>query len=278
MSYYKLLRLYKEPFSTSPDPDFFYESKEHKAALYRLKIAIDLKRGMGLVIGDVGTGKTTLSRKLSQDLSNEPNVIVTIILNPIYDTPQQFLADLMERLHIPFDVLDPQRLTVLDYMKIIERFLFEQGVEQRKTIVLIIDECQKMGPACLEVLRSLLNYETNEYKTLQLILLGQPEFLPKISQIKNLWDRIALKYELYPLDEREVESLIQFRLARAGHDSREYLFHENAIRAIFCRTQGYPRRIAMLCHDALEYLVMYKKTIVDKEVIQAIIQKEVQPV
>jgi general secretion pathway protein A len=278
MSYYKILGLEKEPFSTSPDPEFFYLSKEHKSALYRVRVAIELKRGLSVILGDVGTGKTTLSRKLSQLLGSDPSLMYIVCLNPIYETPEQFLADLAERFHLNIDPVKLSSLTALDYMKLIEKFLFEKCVEEKKTIVLLMDESQKLSDPCLEILRSLLNYETNEYKTLQLILLGQMELLPRLSRIKNLWDRIALKYVLNPLEENEVKELINFRLAQAGYISRYPLFGDSAIKAIFHYTQGYPRKIAMVCHDALEYLVMHNKEMVDKEVIQNIMDKEVKPV
>ena len=278
MSYYKILGLEKEPFSTSPDPDFFYQSKEHKSALYRVRVAIELKRGLSVILGDVGTGKTTLSRKLSQLLGSELSLMYIVCLNPIYETPEQFLADLAERFHLNIDPQKQSSLTALDYMKLIEKFLFEKCVEEKKTIVLLIDESQKLSDACLEILRSLLNYETNEYKILQLILLGQMELLPRLSRIKNLWDRIALKYVLNPLEENEVKELINFRLAQAGYVSRYPLFGDSAVKAIYNYTQGYPRKIAMVCHDALEYLVMHNKEMVDKEVIQSIVDKEIKPV
>jgi len=278
MSYFKILGLEKEPFSTSPDPDFFYQSKEHKSALYRMRVAIELKRGLSLILGDVGTGKTTLSRRLAQLLKAEQNLIMTMILNPIYESEEQFLADLVERFHITTDFTNGNEPRVLDYMKAIEKFLFETSVEHGKTIVLLIDESQKLIEPCLEILRSLLNYETNEYKILQLILMSQMELLPRISRIKNLWDRIALKYVINPLEEDEVKELIDFRLKQAGYISRYPIFSNNAINAIYNYTQGYPRKIALVCHDALEYLVMHKKEMVDKEVVQELIQKDVKPV
>jgi len=278
MSYYKILGLEKEPFSTSPDPEFFYQSKEHKSALYRMRVAIELKRGLSLILGDVGTGKTTLSRRLAQLLKAEQNLIMTMILNPIYESEEQFLADLVERFHITTDFTNGNEPRVLDYMKAIEKFLFETSVEHGKTIVLLIDESQKLIEPCLEILRSLLNYETNEYKILQLILMSQMELLPRISRIKNLWDRIALKYVINPLEEDEVKELIDFRLKQAGYISRYPIFSNNAINAIYNYTQGYPRKIALVCHDALEYLVMHKKEMVDKEVVQELIQKDVKPV
>ncbi|MFH1189706.1 MAG: AAA family ATPase [Candidatus Omnitrophota bacterium] len=278
MSYYKILGLDKEPFSTSPDPKFFYESKEHKSVLYRLRVAIELRRGLSVVLGDVGTGKTTLSRRLSQLLALDPTLAMTMILNPVYESELQFLSDLAERFHIKVAPAPEGGVTVLDYLKAIEKFLFDKGVEGNKTIVILIDESQKLNSSSLEILRSLLNYETNEYKILQVILMGQMELLPRISGIKNLWDRISLKYVINPLEESEVRDMIDFRLKEAGYVSKYPIFTDNSIRAIFNYTQGYPRKIAMLCHDALEYLVMYRREMIDKEVIEDLIRNDVQPV
>ena len=277
MSYYKILGLDTEPFSTSPDPEFFYQSKEHKSALYRLRVAIELRRGLSLVLGDVGTGKTTLSRKLSQLLLSESGLLMTMILNPIYESEKQFLADLAERFHIFVSTPDGSSPTILDYLKAIEKYLFEECVEGNRTIVLLIDESQKLSDQCIEILRTILNYETNEYKILQLILMGQMELLPRLGAIKNLWDRIALKYMLNPLDEDEVKELVEFRLRQAGYVSKYPLFTDGAINAICDYTQGYPRRIAMVCHDALEYLVMHNKEVVNGDVIKDLIKKELKP-
>lgn len=274
MSYYKLLGLEREPFSTSPDPAFFYQSKEHTSALYRLRIAIELKRGLSLILGDVGTGKTTLSRRFAQLLMVEPDVLMAMVLSPIYETDEQFLADLAERFHVPCDTGGAQEPKTLDYMKAIEKFLFEKCVEAGRTIILLIDEAQKLTNPCLEILRSLLNYETNEYKILQVVLMAQMELLPRITRIRNLWDRIALKYVINPLEEPEVKELIDFRLKQAGYISRYPMFSEAAINAIYNYTQGYPRKIALICHDALEYLVMQKKEMVDREVVQELIHRD----
>ena len=276
MSYYRILGMEREPFSTSPDPEFFYQSSEHKAALYRLRIAIELRRGLSLVLGDVGAGKTTLSRKLSRMLLQEPDVIMVMILNPMYESEKHFLADLSERFHIKMESGDGGAPTSLDYMKVIERFLFEEGVNNGKTIVLLIDESQKLSDECLEVLRSLLNYETNEFKMLQLILMGQMELLPRISKIKNLWDRIAVNYVINPLDEDEVRELVGFRLQTAGYASNCELFSDAAIRAIYNHTQGYPRKVAMICHDALEYIVMHNRETIDRDVINDLIKRDIK--
>jgi len=274
VSYYSVLGLDREPFSTSPDPAFFFLSREHKAAFCRLQIAIALRRGLSVILGDVGTGKTTLSRKLAWALGQESNVLFHMILNPYFRTDRQFLSRLTSLFHIEMR----SRATTLDYMEAVERFLFRRGVEEKKTIVLLIDEAQILPDFALEILRILLNYETNEYKILQLVLLGQLELLPRISRMSNFWDRIALKYVINPLGEEEIREMINFRLKQAGYGGAESLFSDEAIRLIWEHTQGYPRKLALVCHNALESLVMYDKRIVDAGLVSQLLESELKPV
>lgn len=273
MSYYRTLGLEKEPFSTSPDPAFLYESASHKAALYRLQITVKLKRGLSLILGDVGVGKTTLSRRLFQLLKKEDSVISHLILNPIYQSESEFLAALLTLFKIQTNA---HTIPVVEALGRIERYLFEKGVEEHSTTVLLIDEAQRLSPSSLELLRALLNYETNEYKLLQLILMGQMELLPLVRGMKNFWDRISLRYVINPLDEEETRLMIAFRLRQAGSTARHDVFTKEAVREIYQYTQGYPRRIAAICHDALEQLVMLRKDIVDETIIHRLIKQESQ--
>ena len=273
MSYYKILGLEEEPFSTSPDPDFFYQSQEHKAALMRLMIEIRLRRGLSLILGDVGTGKTTLSRKFFQILKEREDIIFHMILDPTYESEDIFLDSLIRTFKIELNTSYPN---ILDYKEGIREYLFKKGVEENKTIVLLIDEAHKLNPLSLEVLRVLLNYETNEYKLLQLVLLAQLELLPRIREIRNLMDRISLKYILNPFDEKETKEMIDFRIQQAGYNGGIPLFDEEAITEIYHHTQGYPRRIAMICHNALKSLVAENKTLVDGQVIRNLIAQEVR--
>ncbi|MDD5505988.1 MAG: AAA family ATPase [Candidatus Omnitrophica bacterium] len=271
MSYYAVIGLNKEPFSTSPDPNFFYESSEHRAALMRLVIEIRLKRGLSVVLGDVGTGKTTLSRKLFQMLKERDDVVFHMILDPTFDSEEIFLDSLVRTFNIELPVSNP---TVLDYKEAIKRYLFAQGAEQNKTIVLLIDEAQKLNSLSLEALRMLLNYETNEFKLLQLVILGQMELLPRLTEVRNLIDRVSLLYTLTPFGIDETKEMIEFRVRQAGYTGRDKLFNESAIREIFKYTEGYPRRIGMLCHKALKLLVMKNKPIVDNEIIKELVEHE----
>jgi len=273
MSYFNVLGLNKEPFSTSPDPNFFYQSQEHQAAITRLLIEIRLRRGLSVILGDVGTGKTTLSRKLFQLLKERDDIIFHMVLDPTFETEVLFLDSLIRTFQIELNTPNP---SILDYKEAVKKYLFQKGVEENKIIVLLIDEAQKLNSLSLEILRVLLNYETNEFKLLQLVLLAQLELLPRIREIKNLMDRVSLKYILNPLDEKETKEMIEFRVKHAGYDGAVPLFTDDAIAQIYHHTQGYPRRISLLCHNALKLLVMESKPVVDAYVIRDLISREIK--
>ncbi len=274
MSYYKVLGFEKEPFSTSPDPNYFYLSREHEQALTNTLIELRLRRGLSVILGDIGTGKTTLSRKLIQELKARREVIFHIILDPTFEDEHIFLRSLARHFQIPIN--DSSEGATLDIRDSLERFLFQKGVTENKSVVLIIDEAQKLSERSLEVLRVLLNYETNEYKLLQLVLLGQTELHEKIINIPNFFDRISFKYMLNPFSLQETEEMINFRIRKAGYKAKMHLFLKDAILEIHQVTQGYPRRITMLCHKALKELVMRNKSVVSAGVIEDIVQNEMR--
>src|SRR3990167_8835701 len=131
MSYFKLLGFEKEPFSTSPDPDFFYLTKEHEAALTNILIELRLRRGLSVVLGDVGTGKTSLSRKLIQCLRERGDFIIHIVLDPCFDSEHLFLTSLVRNFDINLEqYCDARRMrgqpTVLDLKEALEKFLYQK--------------------------------------------------------------------------------------------------------------------------------------------------------
>ena len=269
MSYYKVFGLEEEPFSTSPDPAFFYESAEHREALLRLEIAVKLKRGASLVLGDVGTGKTTLARKLFNVFQDRSKYEFSMILDPGADSEVDFLTSLA-------DVFEakPEVVSAYGYRKVIEAYLFQKGVSEGKTVILLIDEAQKLNPEAIEVLRTLLNYEKNKFKLLQLVLFAQTELLPQVQQIKNFWDRLSLKFVLNPLSLKETKEIIEFRLRQAGYRKNKPLFSDGAIDMIFHHTEGCPRRIMMVCHNALENLIVKNRPTVDQETVRELLSEE----
>ena len=131
MSYYRVLGLDKEPFSTSPDPDFFYQSDEHKAALNNILIEVRLRRGLSVILGDIGTGKTTLSRKLFQLIADRKDINFYMILDPTYDSEELFLLSLISAFGIEINTATGN---ILDFKAAIKDFLFQQGVNENKTI------------------------------------------------------------------------------------------------------------------------------------------------
>jgi len=271
MEYFKLLELKKEPFSTSPDPAFFYESHEHKECLNRLEISIRLRRGLSVVMGEVGTGKTTVSRMLIQRFAKEQkNFVIRIILDPTFKSEFEFMRNLCAS----FGIETTSRST-FEYKNDLENYLLQKGVKEKKVVVLIIDEGQKLSPTYIEVLRTLLNYETNEYKLLQLVIFSQPEFLHKMRRQPNFLDRISMGYNINPLNLEDSKGLINFRLKIAGMNSNRILFTDKAIRLIYTHTQGYPRRLTMFCHDALISMIRQNKKVVDEKYVLDNVRQEV---
>ncbi len=269
MEYFELFGLNREPFSLSPDPDFFYHSLHYVECLQRLEISIRLRRGLNLIIGDMGTGKTTISRILINKFKNEKEkFLFFLVIDPSYKTEFQFLAALAQLFNI-----SPKRNSNLDYKEALQNFLFRIGVEDGKIVVLIIDEGQKLGSKQIEILRNLLNFETNEYKLLQLIVLAQLEFLNLMMDHKNFFDRVNFNYRIRPLTQQETKFLIEYRLTMAGQPCENRFFTDEAVRLIHLYSKGYPRKIIKLCHHALISMYAHNKQCVDIDIVQSL-QKE----
>lgn len=264
MEYFRLLGLRREPFSSTPDPSFFYLSDEYRECLQKLEISIRLRRGLNLILGEVGTGKTTLSRVLLQRFEYDAEIFqFHYILDPGFTSDFQFFSNLVSLFGI-----DASRRCTFDYRQAIQKYLLKMGVEEHKTIILIIDEGQKLSTSHIELLRTLLNYETNEYKLLQVILFAQMEFLDRVRGLENFTDRINMTYKFLPLDEVETKKLIEYRLNVAGMNHGSSLFTDDGYMAVFMNTMGYPRRIITLCHHALLTMMIRGSEMVDENVVR----------
>ncbi|SMP78363.1 Type II secretory pathway, component ExeA (predicted ATPase) [Desulfonatronum zhilinae] len=264
MNYFELLGLTREPFSNSPDPVFFFESQNHAKSLHRLEIAVRLRRGLNVCLGPIGSGKSTLCRTLIQGMANDSAIVPHLILDPTFSTARELLVTL----HTRFLRVSPSpEATHREMMEALQQHLFQEAQESRRILVLIIDEGQKLAPSCLEVIRELLNYETNDAKLLQVIIFAQEEFDVVLAEMPNFQDRINEFCRLTPLNFRDTRALIRHRLSLAG-TSRE-LFTWPAYWALYRASRGTPRKIMHLGHKALMTLIVTNKSKVNRNVVLA---------
>jgi len=258
MEYFEILNLKREPFSNSPDPDFFFQSRQHVDCLQKLEIALRLRRGLNVIIGDVGTGKTTLCRQLIRKFSDNTDVETYLILDPHFSNPSDFLLHIAKMLEEDGDLEGLDDGAVKERLK---KSLFDKGVDEKKTIVLIIDEGQKIPQPCLEILRELLNYETNEYKLLQIVIFAQKEFDSAIEEYANFADRINLYHVLEPLGFKDTLRMIRFRLSQSSEEDRSLsIFTFPALLAVYLATGGYPRKIVNLCHRCMLTIIVQNRS------------------
>jgi general secretion pathway protein A len=249
MDYFSILNLNKEPFSNSPDPEFFFHSRQHLDCLQKLELSLLLRRGLNVIIGEVGTGKTTLCRQLIRRFSQKEETETHLILDPHFLNASEFLATVTKMLVGQKPVAGSHDWQIKEYIK---QYLFRKGVNQNKTVVLIIDEGQKIPAFCLEILREFLNYETNQYKLLQIVIFAQKEFENTIRRYPNFADRINLYHRLKPLSFKDTRLMIKFRLQKSSNSRRQSnLFTQPALWAIYRITGGHPRKIINLCRQSI---------------------------
>ena len=209
-AYLSFFNLKEEPFTASPNPRFLYASPLHHVALQKTHYVVSAKKGLCVVFGDTGTGKTTLSRMLYQQFIDD-GFITALLTNPSYPTPNQLLRTIMQEFEYPR--FGRSFKASLDRLK---EFLLTQAIQEKKTLVLIVDEAQTLKPSMLEFLRQLLNFETNEQKLLQLVLFTQNELRAKLRRAKNFNNRIALKASLENLSLADSRQMLEFRWTVAG--------------------------------------------------------------
>ena len=268
MSYLELLSLSREPFSNSPDPEAFYAAETHSLCLNRLEIAIRLKRGLNVVLGDVGTGKSTLCRKLVQTLSEKPGFTVFCLLDGGAESAASFLKILCTHFGVTWDGTDTAQA-----IEQIENRVLKLALEDKRQLVLLIDEGQKLTPEALEVLRVLLNFETNTEKLLQIIIFAQPEFRSVMDSMPNFRDRVNECLTLTALPEKEAVALLEHRLALSGGDAARKLFTPAAMKALYKAGNGRPRPMIRLAHQALLGMIMTNKKAVDAKLVKAQAQR-----
>ncbi len=243
MNYLEFFGLKEDPFKITPDPDYFFESLTHRKAKNLLEYTIYSKEGFCVIIGEPGTGKTTVLKKFLSELPE--NFIAATIYNPML-SPEEFLKTLLDEFKIPYN----KDISKNEILKKLSQFL-EEKLREGKRAIIVIDEAQLMPFETLEELRLLSNIETGKEKLVQIILVGQPELEEKLQdpKLRQLSDRITNKMFLDELTEDEVEKYINHRLKISNADKIK--FSKEAINEIYKHSGGIPRLINLLASRAL---------------------------
>jgi len=252
--------LKESPFSIAPNPQFLFMSDRHKEALAHLSYGLGDTGGFALLTGEVGTGKTTISRRLMEQLPE--NTQAACILNPTLSS-QELLATICDELKVRYRKTGATLKSLTD--KIHEK-LNKNHKEDINTL-LIIDEAQHLLPEVLEQLRLLTNLETDTKKLLQVILIGQPELKQLLQRrdLRQLAQRITARYHLMPLTKAEVGLYIKHRLSVAQCERQ--LFDKSAIAEIHRISEGIPRITNLLCERSLTNSYCSNNALVSKKIV-----------
>ncbi len=260
MNYLEYFRLDLEPFSVAPDTRFYYNSAQHSKALVRMMYAVDSMKGLALLIGDIGTGKTILARRMLDSLPEEEYESALLVIIHSGITAEW----LLKRIAIQLGVNEPssEKLTLLS--QLYERLM--QLHESGKKSVVLIDEAQMLQTReIMEEFRGLLNLEVPENKLITFVFFGLPELDSNLRLDEPLAQRVVLKYRLESFNEESSEAYIKHRLRLAG--AKKELFEPEAIKSIHTYSKGIPRMINTICDNALFEGFLLKSERINREII-----------
>ena len=267
--YESFFGLKEMPFGTQPNPRFAFPSAEHQIAVAKMRYAADQRRGLALLMGKVGTGKTTIANQLQRTWGADTGKVLAFLPSASVRTRSQFLRLISEG----FGVI-PVR-TEGDNRKLIERFLLEQYEEGRHP-VLLIDETQNLHADNIDVLSDLSNFQTAEDKLITIVMLAQDNFPNKLSRKEAFRSRIAVISNLDPLSFEDMVGMIAHRIATAGGGAVSVLFTEKALIEVYNTTQGIPRDVCVLCDATLvNAFVRGEKTVTPEIVAQTLAEMRI---
>ncbi len=259
--YEKFFALTRAPFSLVPDPECVHLTAQHADAISGLAFGVLARKGYLVLTAEAGLGKTTALRSLSQLLS-ESNVQSSVIFAPTLTAPEFLELVLLNFGFKDVPVSKAQRL------KLLEEFLIRSDADG-KILALVVDEAHQLSPDLLEEVRLLGNFETNDCKLLQIVLVGQNELndrlnLPQLWQLKQ---RIAIRLSLRRLDRDAVEEYIRFRWGKAGGEEPNP-FTNAALDGIACWSNGIPRLINVICDNALLIAFAETSNVIDIQTVR----------
>ncbi len=263
MSYEQFYGLKEQPFSNAPDNRFFYESEQHAEAMVRLMHAVDTMKGLTVMLGDSGTGKTALARKVNDKLYEDPSyeaAMLVIIQSEV--TPDWFLKKITTQFGIENPGDDKKGL----FSQLSERLLAIH--EEGKKAVIIVDEANMLkNKAIFEEMRGLLNMEVPGKKLLSIVLVGLPELETNLALDPPLAQRVAMRFKLKYLTMPSTAAYIRHRMRVA--EGKE-IFSEAALVEVFHYSKGIPRLINTICDNALLEGYLTRKNQLDMDIIQTV--------
>jgi general secretion pathway protein A len=265
--YCEYFGLTREPFKVTPDPSFLYLSASHKEGLAQLVYGIRTRRGLLVLTGDVGTGKTTLIQSLLEEI-NDGHTRCALLFG-LVGSAQDLLRSLCQEFGLATP-LEKQR-EIPEYLALLNRFLLD-SFHNGDNVVIIIDEAQNLPAEVLEHVRLLSNFETKQDKLLQILLVGQPELSDQLNdpKLRQLKQRIALRHHLSCLNLSECKEYIARRLEISGGATS--LFSEGAMQAVHDYSGGTPRLINIICDNGLLSAYALQKRFVEPAMIEEIAQ------
>ena len=238
--------LKETPFGLTPDLRYIFKTESYLEVTSTIGYGVKNNKGLIVVTGEAGTGKTTTLRSAIQQFGED--VLPVYIFNPFL-TAAEFLEQLSDGFHLAL----PKSTSKPDLLMALGRYLSMRHGQGLRT-VLIIDEAHGLPSALLEETRLLLNFETNSEKLLQIVLCGQPELNETLNRqgLRQLKQRISLRCSIRPFNQLEVNKYVRFRLKTAGA-ARVDIFDDEALELIFAASEGIPRVINNICDNALLY-------------------------
>jgi len=265
MGYESFYKLKEHPFSFTTDEKFYYDSPQHSKALIKLSHAVETEKGLALLIGDIGTGKTTLSRRLLDQLIDKDVEATLLVIIHSEITSLWFLKKIALMLETPVDSENKIDIITAVYHRLLDL------TSKNKKVVILVDEANMLQKkAIMEEIRGLLNLESERGKLLNFILFGLPEMEDYLKLDPPLYQRIAVRCVLDALDENATYNYIVHRLRVAG--CTKPLFTKEALKKIFVYSKGIPRTINAICDNALLEGFLLKKQIVDQKIIDDVSQ------
>ncbi len=266
--YQDFYHLHSLPFENTPDARFFFASEQHREALSAIEYTIRMRKGLVLITGDIGSGKTTVGCMMCETCGNRTHIVQLV---PRHCTGIELMQQLLRTLHI---TTNPHE----GYAGMLDRLAvyLNTQMERRKPVVLFIDEAQSLSDDALEELRLLSNLDTARQKLIQIVLIGQPELRQRISEHRYdaLRQRIVMAKQLQPLAPEETAGYIRHRVKAASRDPRniQAQFSDEALNEIHRLTGGVPRLINVACDNCMLLGFVREARCITPEMVHQVIE------